>query len=107
MDAESILTEHEHKIHGLRGELQEQAVRYGQLKADFDRYAQAHPDDLTAISGIGVKYQEKLRDAGYSTFEQLAEANPQKLRQALSIRAWQKTDPQRWITQARVLAHKD
>ena len=45
--------------------------------------AKRHPDDLTVISGIGPKSQERLNRAGIYTYKQLAQSSPEGLREAL------------------------
>ena len=102
-----VLSEREDEVEGLRVLLEKQESHFNQLRDDFDRYSETHPDDLTVIKGIGRIYQWKLRDAGYSTYAQLAQANTQHLRDVLDIEPWQKTDPQSWIKQAQVLTHRD
>ncbi len=102
-----VLSEREQEVDSLRTHLEHQESKYDQLRTDFDRYTSTHPDDLTVIKGIGRIYQWKLRDAGYSTYAQVAKADAQKLREALEIKAWQRTDPQSWIEQAQVLLQRD
>ncbi len=102
-----VLSEREDEVEGLRTLLEKQESQYGLLRDSFDRYTETHPDDLTVIKGIGRIYQWKLRDAGYSTYTQLAQADTQHLRDVLDIEPWQKTDPQSWIEQAQVLTRRD
>ena len=102
-----VLSEREDEVDGLRGLLEKQESQFDQLRDNFDRYTETHPDDLTVIKGIGRIYQWKLRDAGYSTYAQLAQANTQHLRDVLDIEPWQKTDPQSWIEQAQVLTRRN
>ncbi len=40
-------------------------------------------DDLTAIRGIGITVQNRLNRAGITTYAQLAEAEPEQVREAL------------------------
>ncbi|MFN2189934.1 MAG: helix-hairpin-helix domain-containing protein [Candidatus Promineifilaceae bacterium] len=58
-------------------------------------------DDLTQIQGIGPSYASRLNEAGIGTYSQLAEANPDDLRQITGVTRW---DPTEWIEQARSLA---
>lgn len=83
--------------------LAQKDAQIDQIKAEFARYAAKHPDDLTAIKGIGRVYQSKLREAGIHTFAELAASTPERLRTLLQIKAWQKVDPQSWIEQAKAL----
>jgi predicted flap endonuclease-1-like 5' DNA nuclease len=100
---QSTLSEREEEVDHLRTELDRQESRFEQLRASFDHYASTHPDDLTVIGGVGRVYQWKLRDAGISTFAQLASTTPEYIEQALQIKGWQNVDPASWIEQARTL----
>jgi hypothetical protein len=102
-----VLSEREVEVGGLRESLEKQGLKYDQLRARFEQYAATHPDDLTVVKGIGRIYQWKLRDAGYSTYGQLAEADDDEIRRVLDIKSWQKTDPQSWIEQAKALIKRD
>jgi predicted flap endonuclease-1-like 5' DNA nuclease len=57
--------------------------------------AEAMPDRLTAIRGIGARTAEALNAAGVWTFQQLADADPDALAEALDgsspgqVRRWQ------------------
>jgi len=101
-----FLSEREEEVRSLRAELKEQETRYEELEARFEAYMATHPDDLTAIKGIGRIYQWKLRDGGISTYQQLAATTPERIREILDVPAWRKLDPESWIEQARVLARR-
>lgn len=58
-------------------------------------------DDLTEVSGIGPVFATRLRDAGISTFAQLAEADPQQISEAAQVAASRAED---WIGQAKRLS---
>lgn len=94
------------EVRSLRAELKEQETRYEELEARFEAYMATHPDDLTAIKGIGRIYQWKLRDGGISTYQQLAASTPERIREILDVPAWRKVNPESWIEQARVLARR-
>jgi predicted flap endonuclease-1-like 5' DNA nuclease len=49
--------------------------------ADSD--APAEPDDLTRLAGIGPVFSERLRDAGITTFSQLAALDEEQIAEAL------------------------
>ena len=100
---QGALSEREEEVDQLRAELDQQESRFEQLRASFDHYASTHPDDLTVITGVGRVYQWKLRDAGISTFAQLAATTPEYIGKALQIKAWQNADPSSWIEQAKTL----
>lgn len=59
-------------------------------------------DRLTEIRGIGPTYQQRLYDAGLFTWQQIAQQEPETLRQL--TQALPTSDPQNWIEQARRLA---
>jgi len=92
-------------------ELREQlAVTHSQLNGlrdEFETYERTHPDDLTVLKGIGPVYQWKLRDAGVSTYKQLAASNPEQLRRMLDVKSWQRVNVESWIEQARDWAQRE
>ena len=61
---------------------------------------------LEDIYGIGPVYGKRLRDAGVSTFAQLAEQSPDRIREIMGIEDWQAADPDSWISQARDFARR-
>ncbi len=71
-----------------------------------DAASEAAEDDLTAIRGIGAATQKCLNAAGIKSYAQLAEADPEGVRKALNEQQ-QNTKVERWISQARELAHND
>ena len=68
--------------------------------------SEAAEDDLTAIRGIGAATQKCLNAAGIRSYAQLAEADPEDVRQALNKRQ-ENTKVERWISRARELAPND
>jgi predicted flap endonuclease-1-like 5' DNA nuclease len=102
-----VLGEREQEVDELRADLEKQEALVDRLKEEFEAYAATHPDDLTVIKGIGRIYQWKLRDAGVNTYKALANANPNRLREMLQIKTWQKVDLAGWIDQARALVGTD
>jgi predicted flap endonuclease-1-like 5' DNA nuclease len=82
--------------------------------------AQAEIDDLKAqlagvrkeresvinVNGIGPAYERKLNQAGIYTCAQLAELTPERVREIIAPKKWQKLDPEAWIAEARRLAKK-
>jgi NADH-quinone oxidoreductase subunit E len=101
-----FLEKREQEIAALRQTLERQEGRYDDLEHQFERYMATHPDELTAIRGIGRIYQWKLRDGGISSYEQLARATPEQLREILEVPDWRKFEPESWIEQAKVLAQR-
>lgn len=56
------------------------------LQDDEDEDAQTQEaDDLTEIRGIGPNYAQALRQIGVSSFEQLAQQNPEDLAERLAL----------------------
>ncbi len=66
-----------------------------------DVNVEAKPDDLSKIRGIGPAYAQRLNDAGIYTFEQLALAPPEDIRQVTGDSRW---DPEQWISEATELS---
>ena len=58
------------------------------------------PDDLTAIRGIGAGMQQRLNEAGFHTFAELAESPPEELRQILGD-VGRLAKVEEWIEEAR------
>jgi predicted flap endonuclease-1-like 5' DNA nuclease len=63
----------------------------------------AAPDDLTAISGIGPKFAERLNAGGVATYATLAALSDAELEAILQPRPFQKPDYSRWRDEARAL----
>jgi predicted flap endonuclease-1-like 5' DNA nuclease len=64
-------------------------------------------DDLTALEGIGPTYAAKLRDAGISTYAQLAVTDEETLAEMINVPAWRKLNYSDWISQARLKVSGD
>ena len=64
-------------------------------------------DDLTIIEGIGPRVAKVLNDIGINTFEELANADPVTVQQALNTAGMRYMDPAGWIEQARLAASGD
>lgn len=101
-----FLDKREGEINVLQRNLEDQEARYEDLEQRFEKYMSTHPDELTAIRGIGRIYQWKLRDAGISSYGQLAKTTPERLREILEVPTWRKFEPEAWIEQAQVLARR-
>lgn len=61
-------------------------------------------DPLIDINGIGPVYEQRLLNAGVTTFKQLAELSPDEIRAIINPEGWQNIDPESWIAEARALA---
>jgi predicted flap endonuclease-1-like 5' DNA nuclease len=61
-------------------------------------------DPLIDINGIGPVYEQKLLNAGVTSFEQLAAMSVDEIRAVIAPEAWQSIDPEAWVAEARMLA---
>lgn len=66
--------------------------------------AEVQADDLEIIEGIGPKIAAVLKEAGISTFAQLAEQEPSHLKEILEKAGLRLADPASWPEQARLAA---
>jgi predicted flap endonuclease-1-like 5' DNA nuclease len=64
----------------------------------------AHRDDLTRVHGIGPRYAAVLADAGIVSFEDLAAASPDQLRDIIKPSPMQQINFNSWANQAVALA---
>lgn len=64
-------------------------------------------DDLELIEGIGPKIASVLREAGISTFAQLAREEPGNLKMILEKAGMRLADPASWPGQAKLAAEED
>lgn len=67
----------------------------------------SQPDDLTIIEGIGPKVAKLLEGIGITTFQQLAEADLARLREALDGAGYKYMEPVGWVEQAALAAKGD
>lgn len=63
-------------------------------------------DDLKAIRGIGEVFQDKLYDAGVTTYDALAALSADEVAAIIQAEDWQNYDYGDWIRQAAELARK-
>jgi len=70
-------------------------------------HAEAAPDNLTKLEGIGPKVSGVLAAAGYTTFAGLAAADVDAVREVLKEAGLQMMDPSGWIEQADLAAKGD
>lgn len=68
--------------------------------------ADAKPDDMKKIEGVGPKIAEILTNAGYTTFALLAKADPAKIKESLLEAGprYKMHDPTTWPEQAQLAA---
>ena len=61
-------------------------------------------NDLTLINGIGPTYERRLKDAGIRSYADLAQQDPDSLREIVGVEDWHAADPQQWIDEAQTLS---
>jgi predicted flap endonuclease-1-like 5' DNA nuclease len=61
-------------------------------------------DPLIDINGVGPVYEQRLLNAGITSFQQLSQMTPDELRAIINPEPWQQIDPESWIAEARLLA---
>jgi predicted flap endonuclease-1-like 5' DNA nuclease len=64
-------------------------------------------DDLTQIEGIGPKVAGVLKNAGITSFDSLASADPAEVKNVLNEAGLQMMNPEGWIEQAELAAKED
>jgi hypothetical protein len=64
-------------------------------------------DDLVKIEGIGPKVAKVLKEAGITTFDELAHAKTDDVQNALNAAGLQMMNPEGWIAQAKLAAKGD
>lgn len=63
-------------------------------------------DPLIDILGVGPVYEQRLLDAGVSTFEQVSRMTAEELQAIIKPESWQNVDFAAWIAEARALAEQ-
>jgi predicted flap endonuclease-1-like 5' DNA nuclease len=61
-------------------------------------------DPLIDILGVGPVYEQRLLNAGITSFAQVATLTPNEIQAIIKPEAWQKIDAEAWIAEARELA---
>jgi hypothetical protein len=77
------------------------------VQARNDQLEDLKRDNLKRIEGIGPKVEKVLQDAGIRTFDALARANPDEVKQTLNAAGLQMMNPEGWIEQANLAAKGD
>jgi predicted flap endonuclease-1-like 5' DNA nuclease len=72
-----------------------------------EEHAAHAADDLTILEGIGPKVAKVLKEAGITTFAELAKANAAKVQEILNAAGLQMLNPAGWIEQAELAAKGD
>jgi len=88
-----------------RHETREKASVEPKERARHDEKVSA--DDLTKIEGIGPKVAKVLDQAGITTFDALAQADPSDVKKVLNNAGLQMMNPEGWIEQADLAAKGD
>jgi predicted flap endonuclease-1-like 5' DNA nuclease len=101
-----ILHQRDHEVNELRNQISETDAQIESLREQFETYQRTHPDEFTTIKGIGPVYQRKLRDIGIGSYDQLAKADPDRVRRMLDVKKWQRVDIESWVEQARDWAQR-
>jgi predicted flap endonuclease-1-like 5' DNA nuclease len=68
---------------------------------------EAERDDFTVIEGIGSHISELLHNAGIHTYEQLAQSEPDRIKEILRQKNLNMVDPATWMEQAGLAAKDD
>ena len=63
-------------------------------------------DPLIDINGIGPVYEQRLLNAGVTSFDQLAAMSSEAIRTIIGPQAWQSIEPEAWVAEARTLAQQ-
>lgn len=61
---------------------------------------------LEAIHGVGPAFARRFYEAGVHTFDDLAALTPERVREIIAPKAWQKIDPVAWIEEAKKFAQE-
>src|SRR5574341_37876 len=80
--------------------------RRTEVKVATQKTVLVERERLEDIYGIGPTYGRRLRDAGISTFEELADRSPDELERIIGKQEWQVADPASWVSQARDFAKR-
>lgn len=77
-------------------------------QVDFDDLIESDvaADDLKAIDGIGPTYEQRLNEAGITTFAGVAQKSPDELRTIAGLKSWQAAVPEKWIEDAQNLSEE-
>ena len=87
---------------GLQAELAGAHTEIERLRSELDGLRRTQRrDPLIDINGIGPVIEKRMFEAGIFTFEQIAQATPQRLREIAQLKDWQEANPEEWIAEAR------
>ena len=94
------------KLESLEAENRDLKSRLAGAPVVTEKVVIVEREHLQDIYGIGPVYEKRLKEAGITTFEGLADANPNELIKMAKIEDWQNADPGSWVTQARDFADR-
>ena len=94
------------KLESLEAENKDLRAKLAIAPSVREKVVHVEREHLQDIYGIGPVYHKRLKEAGISTFEQLADANPKELVKIAKIQDWQAADPNSWVSQARDFADR-
>jgi predicted flap endonuclease-1-like 5' DNA nuclease len=94
------------KLRSLETENRDLRARINVGPQVLEKVVTVERERLEDIYGIGPVFAGRLREAGVTTFAQLAEQNPNRVREWMAIEDWQVADPESWISQARDFAER-
>jgi hypothetical protein len=78
-----------------------------EVKHEVVKSKKKEADDLAKIEGIGPKVVKILKEAGITTFEELAQAKAANVQKILDEAGLQMMNPEGWIAQSRLAAKGD
>jgi len=90
-----------------RAKLADAEATIDQLRAELNALAGQIPsphDRLERVKGIGTVFARRLNQAGVTSFAQLAQLTPQRIREIIRPEEWQKIEPEVWIAEAKEFA---
>ncbi len=73
------------------------------IESGFTTSESTKVDDLTAINGIGPTFAKRLKEAGITTYSELAAHTSDQLKEITRAADWQ-ANPDEWILQAKAVA---
>ncbi len=78
-----------------------------EVQHEAKKPAKKEADDLVKLEGIGPKVAKVLKEADFSTFEDLAGAKAADVQKVLDAAGLQMMNPEGWIEQAKLAAKED
>ncbi|MCP4359097.1 MAG: hypothetical protein GY796_13865 [Chloroflexi bacterium] len=76
------------------------------LTAVQDQMQYSGKNQLQIIRGIGPAYARRLNEAGVKTLSDLAEIDPEKIKEIIGLKPWQNVETADWVREAKALTIK-